>query len=213
MNTIIRSAFCLLVTLASCAAPAPVADYSSFYERQPLSILILPVFNETTSAEAPESFNCTISNPIIQRGYYVYPTAPSLAIMQSQGVFEGEQLKDVSPSVFRDVLGADAVLYVTLHAWDTTYMILASGVTVAMTYELVDTATGTTLWKDSRTQSVSSDTSSGSLLAMAINAAVTAAATSYVQLARQANAVALTSLPAGPLSPHFEAERDQYLAQ
>lgn len=204
----------LTALLASCAVEAPpVDDYHLFYERQPTSILILPVVNETTAAEAPDSFNCTIANPIIQRGYYVYPVAPSVAILQSQGVFEGEQIKSIHPSVFKDVLGADAVLYVTLHSWDTSYAVVASGVSVSMTYELVDAASGETLWKDSRTQAVSSDSSSGSLIVMMINAAMTAATTSYVQLARQANAVALKSLPAGPLSANYEAEKNRYLTQ
>lgn len=200
--------------LASCVtAPPPVADYHAFYESQPASILVLPVFNETTSAEAPESFQCTIANPLIQRGYYVCPVTAATTIFQSQGLFEGEQLKDVHPSVFRDVLGVDAVLYVTLHAWDTNYLVLASNVSVSMTYSLVDSASGQVLWQDSRVQTVSSDTSSGSLLGLMLNAALTAATVDYVPLARQANAVALQSLPAGPLSPHFEAERDAYLSQ
>jgi len=202
------------LVLASCnSAPPPVADYHAFYESQPFSVLVLPVFNETTSAEAPESFQCTIANPLIQRGYYVCPVTAASEIFRSQGLFEGAQLKDVDPSVFREVLGVDAVLYVTLHAWDTNYVILASNVSVSMTYALVDTATGAVLWQDSRTQVVSSDSSSGSLLGILINAAITAASVDYVPLARQANAVALQSLPAGPLSPNFEAERDAYLSQ
>lgn len=208
----------LLVLFASlfvsCAvAPPPVSDYSLFYERQPNSLLVLPVINETTSAEAPESFLSTIANPLIQRGYYVVPVLPGIAILQANGLYEGGQLSSVSPSVFKEVLGVDAVLYVTLHSWDTSYAVIASSVSVAMTYTMVDTTTGDILWEDSRTQVVSSDSSGGSLLALMVNAAVTAAATDYVPLARQGNAVALTSLPAGPLSPSFEMERNRYLAE
>lgn len=200
--------------LASCVTPPPpVEDYQAFYDSQPASILVLPVFNETTSAEAPESFQATIATPLIQRGYYVFPVTPASAIFQSQGLFEGEQLKEVHPSVFREVLGVDAVLYVTLHAWDTNYLVLASSVSVSMTYQLVDAASAAILWQDSRTQTVSSDTSSGSLLGLLVNAAITAASVDYVPLARQANAVALQSLPAGPLSPRYEAERAAFLAR
>ena len=89
-------------------------------------------------------------------------------------------------------------------------MILASGVTVSMTYELVDARTGDTLWKDEGSRTVNSD-SSGGLLAAAINAAVTALSVQYVDLARQANALALVSLPAGPLHAKFEREREKYM--
>ena len=106
------------------------------------------------------------------------------------------------------------MLYVTLHSWDTNYLVFASSVSVSMTYKLVDTDSGDLLWEDSRTQVVQSDSNSNSgLLAILISAAVTAAATDYVPLARQGNAVALESLPAGPLSPDFDSERNRYLSE
>lgn len=196
--------------LGSCVSTQPVEDYAAFYERQPTTILVLPVANETTSAEAPAAFQSTIASPLLQRGYYVFPVLPTVEIMRAEGAYEGEELRAVPPQRFQELLGADAVLYVTLHGWDTVYAVLASGVTVSMTYELVDAETGTTLWKDSATRSVQSD-SSGGLLAAALNAAVTALSTQYVDLARQANAQALAGLPAGPLHADHAEERERYM--
>ncbi len=202
----------LLVVLfaSSCATTYPVEDYALFYERQPRTILILPVFNETTSAEAPAAFQSTIASPLIQRGYYIFPTLPTIAIMRAEGVFEGEQLKSVPPQRYKELLDADAVLYITIHSWDTTYLVIASGVSVSMTYELVDTETGETLWKDSGTRTVQSD-SSGGLIGAMINAALTALTVEYVDLARSANAQALDSLPAGPMHADYEEERSKYM--
>jgi hypothetical protein len=198
---------------ASCGS-AVIKDYASFYEKQPNTILVLPVVNETTSSEAPDSFLSTIANPLIHRGYYVMPVTAGIAILRSNGIFEGAQLANISPSTFGEVLGVDAVLYVTLHSWDTNYLVFASSVSVSMTYKLVDTDSGDLLWEDSRTQVVQSDSNSNNgILAILISAAVTAAATDYVPLARQGNAVALESLPAGPLSPDFDSERNRYLSE
>ena len=203
VSTSLRS-FGLLV----CIALFPSCAMSKAAEIVPLeqrSILVLPVINETTSAEAPEAVLCTIGNPLIQRGFYVLPVIPSIEILRLEGLYEGGQLADIPASSFGEYLGADAVLYITLHSWDTNYAVLASSVSVAMTYTLVDTATGMTLWEDSGVRVVTSDTSQSSgnpladLIAMAVSAAVTAAVQEYVPLARQANVQALRSLPIGPI--------------
>jgi hypothetical protein len=201
----------LLLALCSCKTSYPVEDYELFYDRQPKSILVLPVFNETTSAEAPAAFQSTIGRPLINRGYYILPVLPTIDILRAEGVFEGEQLKNVPPIRFKETLGADAVLYVTIHSWDTTYLVLASGVEVSMTYELIDTESGETMWRDNARRSIQSD-SSGGLLAALVNAAVTALNVKYVDLARKANSMALVGLPAGPMHPRFDVERERYLA-
>ena len=197
-----------LALLPSCAMskPEPVVPLDQ------RSILVLPVINETTSAEAPEAVLCTIGNPLIQRGFYVLPVIPSIEVLRAEGLYEGGQLADIPPASFGEHLGADAVMYITLHSWDTSYAVLASSVSVAMTYRLVDTATGATLWEDSGVRVVNSDTSQSSgnaladLIAMAVSAAVTAAVQEYVPLARQANVQALRSLPIGPIGREAAAD-------
>lgn len=207
-----QQALALAIALASCACATtyPVEDYAAFYEHQPYTVLVLPVANETTSAEAPAAFQSTLATPLLQRGYYIFPVLPTMEIMRAEGIYEGEQLLEVPPQRFNELLGADAVLYVTLHSWDTMYAILVSGVTVSMTYELVDARTGETLWKDEAQRTVNSD-ASGGLLAAAINAAITALSTEYVSLARQANGMALVGLPAGPLHARYDKERERYM--
>lgn len=212
-----KRALLLLALLAGCSTTSPEPpDFSSFYERQPTTILVLPVINETTAADAPIAFSSTILHPLVERGYYIYPLPATLEILQANGIFEGGQLENVDPTKFAEILGVDALLYVTLHAWDTNYAVIASSVEVAMTFRLVDTRTGETLWKNSVQRSVSSSSgSSGNLLAdlltAAVSAAATAAGTDYVPLARDANAGALASLPPGPLRGDHGAVRDQLL--
>lgn len=206
-----------LALLAACATTPEPPDYTAFYEHQPTTILVLPVINETTAADAPIAFSSTILHPLVERGYYVYPLPATLELLQANGIYEGGQLETVVPARFHELLGVDSLLYVTLHAWDTNYAVIASSVEVAMTFRLVDTQTGETLWENSVERSVSSGGgNSGSLLAdlltAAVSAAATAASTDYVPLARDANAGALATLPPGPLRGDHGEVRAQLLA-
>jgi hypothetical protein len=204
-------ALSLLLLAASCASPPPKEEIIL----QQRSILVLPIINETTSAEAPDAVMCTLGNPLIQRGYYVFPVIPTNELLRSEGLFEGGQLYEIPAESFRETLGADAVLYVTLHSWDTDYAVITSSVSVSMTYRLVDTATGALLWENSATRVVTSDTNSNSsgnlladLIAMAVSAAVNAATQEYVPLARQANVMALKSLPIGPVGRELRMQAE-----
>lgn len=194
-----------LALLAGCSSTPPEPpDYSKFYEHLPTTILVLPVINQTTAADAPVAFSSTILHPLVERGYFIFPLPATLEILQANGIYEGGQLESVETAKFHEILGADALLYVTLHSWDTNYVVIASSVEVAMTFRLVDARSGETIWENSVQRSVSSGGgSSGNLLAdlltAAVDAAATAASTDYVPLAREANAGALATLPPGPL--------------
>lgn len=213
---------CALLALlaAGCqsAKPAP-EDWTSFYEHQPTSILVLPVLNETSAAEAPLAFSSTITHPLVERGYYVFPVQPTLAILEANGIYEGGQLTTIAPQKFHEILGADALLYVTLQAWDTNYAVISSSVEVAMNYRMLDARTGELLWEkserkilDSNAGHSTSDPLAG-LVAALIESAINAASSDYVPLARQANAAALAGLPPGPLSKDHAKVRETLLAR
>jgi hypothetical protein len=213
--------FALFVLLA-CGCQAPPAaeeDWTNFYEHQPTSILVLPVQNETSAAEAPIAFSSTITHPLVERGYYVFPVQPTLAILEANGIYEGGQLDTIAPQKFFEILGADALLYVTLKSWDTHYAIITSSVEVAMDYRMVDAHTGELLWQNSARQVVSSNSGNGggdalgALLYALVESAVNASSSDYVPLARQANVAALGALPPGPLSEAHAKVRQELLAR
>jgi hypothetical protein len=210
--------FALLV--CSCQSAPPAAeDWTPFYEHQPTSILVLPVINETSAADAPIAFSSTITHPLIDRGYYVFPVQPTLAILEANGIYEGGQLESVEPQKFFEILGADALLYVTLHTWDTNFAVFASSVEVALSYRMVDARTGEVIWENAERQVMSSNPNSGggdplaSLIAAVIESAITAATTDYAPLARAANTQALAVLPPGPLRKDHDKVKEQLLAR
>ncbi len=181
----------------------PKFDYSKFFEYHPRSILILPPFNKTTGVEAPVVFITTISRPIAERGYYVFPVFLTRDILNDLGLTDEGLIASVAPQRFKEVFGADAVLYVTIEAWTTQYLVLTSNVRVTANYKLVDTDSGEVLWE--QTQTAVESSGGDNIIAMAVSAAITAMTVDYRPLASRANhQVVLLSgrgLPAGPYHP------------
>jgi len=203
--------------LTSCALK-PVPDWETFYARQPRSILVVPAENETTEVEAPRFFMATIARPLIARGYYVYPVEATSEILASEGFTAGAELTQVPPERFLKYFGADGVLFVTIKTWDTVYAVLSSAVTVTLQYQLVDTHSGETVWSGIWTAQKRSGGGYGgdpigALVAMAVDAALTAALTDYMPLARQASASAAQSLAPGVYHPQYEATKNRLIGE
>lgn len=204
-------------TLSGCQVSPPVPDYEKFYAQAPFTVVIPPVGNQTTDAEAPRFFLSTMTKPLIDRGYYVIPVEITAEILAADGITDGGQLEGADPSNFHQHFGADAVMFVTLTKWDTVYAVFASSVHVAMEYKLVSTRTGDTLWETSYEKVVQSSAGSGAgfaaLISAAINAAATAAGTDYVPMAMEVNNAACQTLPTGPYGSGFEDEKRRRLQQ
>lgn len=199
------SSLALLLVLPACSS-TDYASLASYYQHEPKTILVLPVRNESTDAEAPRFFLATIARPLVARGYYVIPLESTMEVLGSEGLYDASIAWQADPGALAQYLGADAVLYVTITSWDTTYVVLASSVTVGLHYRLVDCRTGQVIWENAASYTRSSDAHAGgggiaglaaSLIVMAVDAAATAAFTEYVALAREANASGLATLPPG----------------
>lgn len=206
----------LLMALCACAAP-PVPDYEDFYSERPFTVVVPPVVNQTADAEAPRFFLATITKPLADRGYYVIPVQATAEILASEGLADGGALAAVDPVKLGEYFGADAVLYVTLTAWDTAYLIFSASVTVAAEYRLVSTRTGQMLWSTSHDEVITSNPGGGvglaGLVSALANAAATAAGTDYVPMVMDCNLRACSTLPSGPYHPLFEQEKERNLAR
>ncbi len=109
-------------------------------------------------------------------------------------------------------------MYISIERWDAKYVLLATTVTVELTYTVKSAHSGQQLWTNHQ-QVVYSPQSSNSgglagLLANAIVAAIAKAAPNYMPLAHQANNQAInfkgTGLPAGPYGPLFRKDSADY---
>ncbi len=176
---------------------------------KPLSILVLPAVNKSTAADAGDLLNSTLTIPFADNGYYVMPISIVSDIFKREGIVEGAQLLGLPSSVFRSNFGADAVLYVTINKWDTSYIVLAANVSVGMSYVLVSTTTNEVLWSYDQTIVVdTSGDSSGFILLDVIKTAVTTAMTDYIPIARRVNDTAVLTMPHGKYHPQSGKDGD-----
>jgi hypothetical protein len=205
-----------LFLLSGCVT-APTTDYAKFFEHQPRSILVVPPANKTTAVDAPAVFLTTVSAAFAERGYYVYPVFVVQDILNDLGATDEGAVAAIPPDKFKEVFGTDSILYVTITDWSTSYIVLASNITVGAEYRLVDAATGEALWTHQERVVHNSGGGGGGiagLVAAAVNAAVTAAAVQYRPIALQTNNMAVNhrgrGLPAGPYHPDFQKDHENY---
>lgn len=211
-----KSIFVLLVSvfmLGGCARPQVVTKKDAFpemYKQQPLSVLVVPAINHSTAADAPELYSTTIAEPLSEAGYYVMPIPLTNMILNGEGIVDGEQLKGVDAGKFRSLFGADAVLYVTINQWDTSYYVTGGNVSVDADFRLVSTADNSSLWHYRGTIVYDTSGGSGNLLVDIISTAISTAQTDYVPLARQVNRSVITTLPVGKYNPRFGQDGGDY---
>jgi hypothetical protein len=206
-----------LLILVSACGPNYITKKDAFpnmYEEKPLSILVLPPVNMTTAADAKEYYATTIAEPLSFAGYYIYPIEVTTDILKNEGLYDTEAVEGLPPEKFKQFFGSDAVLYIKILKWDTSYYVIGGHVTVSVDCLLKSTTTGRELWKYDGTIQV--DTSGGSggsgglagLLVKVVATAIKTATTDYVPIAKQVNIITMSSMPFGKYHPNFDKDRD-----
>jgi hypothetical protein len=161
----------VLLGCAACAT-APPRDYAAYRAHLPRSIVVLPPLNETTDVTAPYDFLSTVTRPLVEAGYYVFPVAVVDAFMKENGLPTAGEMHGVSLEKLRSVLAADAVLYVTIEDWGQKYRVISSDTVVKARARLVDVASGAELWSGTAVAQQSSAAGQSDPLAMLIAAIV-----------------------------------------
>src|SRR5262245_890744 len=196
----------ILVTLGGCVTAPPKANFTQFRTENPHSILVVPAINKSVDVNAPDYFLATISEPLAERGYYVFPVNMVRSVLADDGLNDANLVHSGDPRRLGELFGADAIMYISIEKWDAKYVVLSTTVTVELSYTLKSSHTGAELWHNHEVMTYQPQASSGGsiagLIADALSAAITKAAPNYVPLAQQANVRAIdtkgTGLPAGP---------------
>jgi len=177
-----------------------------------LGLLVLPPLNESLDANAPYSYITTISQPLGEQGYYVYPVAVVDAFMKDNGLQTPADMHAVSLKKIDEIIGPDAVLYVNINEFGQKFQIISSTTKVGATANLVDVKTEQVIWSNDVDYSQPSNSSGqGGLLGDLISAAVTQVASSVTDETHDASKIANrlliqgrgTGLLPGPLPPEF----------
>ena len=192
----------------------PPYDYTNFRAHPPRSILVLPPLNESTSVQGTYSYLSTVTRPIAELGYYVFPVAVIDQYLKENGMPTAGEMHQVPLNKVLEILGADAVMYITLEQYGSKYEVVNSATIVRLKARLVDTRTGTLLWAGTGMAEENSG-GSGSILGDLLSAALTQAINSGTDAAHgvcyDANVDLLYrkdhGLLYGPYSPELGKEK------
>ncbi|MFC4929594.1 DUF799 domain-containing protein [Massilia sp. GCM10023247] len=196
----------LAVLLTGCASNVVKQDLSAFEAAKPRSILVVPAANKSVDVDAPAYLLTTLTVPLAEKGFYVFPVHTAKTVLEQEGLYEGEQIHQQSPAHLAQMFGADAVLYVTINQWDAKYVVISTTVTVDFDYRLVS-KDGTELWRANKRMQYSPQQQNtghplANLIAAAVSAAIERAKPNYMPLAQMANndvfILGPTAIPNGP---------------
>lgn len=189
------ASLCATVLLVGCASPGQNQpyDYGAYRNANPASILVLPPLNESPDITASAGVLAGITAPLAERGYYVFPVAVVNEAFQQNGITTARDAQDVAAEKLREIFNADAVLYLDIKEYGTSYKVLASETRVVVTGRLVDLKSGGVLWSGAGTASSAEGRANnngliGMLLTAAINQIVESVGEHGVQIAAIADA-------------------------
>ena len=201
----------------ACASSQPeIYDYSALQQAKPRSILVLMPSNETTEVDAGAAVLAHAIYPLSEAGYYVFSPALVHETFKNNGIYEASDIQNVSAHKLRQIFGADAVLYLNVVKYGTSYMLIKSTNVVAVNAKLVDLRSGVMLWEGSAQVSDDSGGGGNNLVGMLISAVIKQVSDTITdagyKLSASADAMLLGQncnkcLLYGPYSPHYGQDR------
>lgn len=197
--TIMTLAMALL--MSGCAKKNAVYDYSAFKESKPRSILVLLPQNSSPDVSASHSFISEVTFPLAEAGYYVFPVAVVEETFKQNGLTNAGDINSVSLKKLQQIFGADAVMYLNITDYGTSYQVIDSDTRVSASARLVDARSGKELWTGSATASSTEQQSNsgGGILGILITAAINQIANTALDKAHDVAAVtSVRLLAAGP---------------
>jgi hypothetical protein len=212
-TNIIKTAFVSIFILSGCASVEPY-NYSALQQAAPRSILVLPPMNSSVEVNAPYSYLSTISQPLAEKGYYVFPVSVIDSFLKENGLPTPAEMNGIALDKIDEIIGADAVLYVDIQDWGQKFEVLSSVAVVQGHIKLVSVKTGDILWDSVISAQYNSNNNSGGGLVGALVGAVVSHIAGEISdnsplVARIANAEAFNSSKRGLLNGPYKIEKKQ----
>ena len=198
------------VQITGCASQKSY-DYSAIRESKPRSIVVLPPLNLSPDVRATYSMLATVTRPLAELGYYVFPVALVDQTFRENGLTEPGEMHNASPAKIAEIFGADAILYIKINEYGSSYRVVSSDVIVSASAELVDARSGRMLWSGSAkaSNSENKDSSSNGVVGLLVSALIQQVVNNIgdpgYQVARTTSyrLFSIGLLP-GPRSPNYE---------
>jgi hypothetical protein len=190
--------------LGGCVTAKPY-DYTNFRQHRPRSILVLPPVNQSTDIRGTYGYLSTVTEPLAEMGYYVFPVAIVDQFLKDNGLPGPGEMQQAPLRKLGEIFGADSVLYITLLEYGTKYHLLNSAAVAHAKARLVDTKTGTQIWEGETRAEQVSNSGGGGLIGALVSAAVSQAISSSQDSAHMVSRDANTLLFTGSALPTSEA--------
>lgn len=205
----------VVAVLSSCTASKLTCtrggNYPKMYEENAASILVMPPINKTVNVEAKEYFYTSMATPLAEKGYYVISPFVAMDLLKSESAYDSEMFINGKLSPFKEIFGADAVLFTIINTWSKST--IGSSITVNIEYILKSTTSNEVLFtrKGELTLDTSISSSGGGLAGMLVStiaSAVNTALTDKVIAARMCNNYVLSDMPEGKYSSMYGKDKD-----
>ncbi|MDO6718566.1 DUF799 family lipoprotein [Psychrosphaera sp. 1_MG-2023] len=202
---------CLLVLQAcqTTSGYSKLQAYPNMYQEKIKSILVLPARNTTTAADAAQLYSATLALPLAEAGYYVLSVPYVESVFANEGIIDGAQLSAIPLYKYQQLFGADAVLFVDISHWNTSYYIAGGNVAVGAKFQLVSTNSGETLWQQNDVVVENTSGDSDSFLFNLIITAINTSTTDYLPLANKVNSRVFNTIPKGSYHPLYGQDQEQ----
>lgn len=202
------SAFLVILIISGCATTTPRNKNTALKESKPRSIVIIPPINNSLDVNAPYIYLSTLTRPLAEKGYYVFPVSVIDHFLKENGLPTPAEMNSIPLDKIGEHIGADAVLYITIKEWGQQFLLTSSTSTVKARLKLVDVKTGQILWKSRAFAQSQSGDGGGGLVGALIGAIVSQIASAAIDntptLARQANQSAISSKHSGLINGPYK---------
>lgn len=141
-----------IMTLNGCVISQDY-DYTAFNESKPASILVVMPLNVSNEINAGHGVLAQVTYPLAEAGYYVFPVVVVDEIFKQNGLTVAHDIQAIHLTKLRDIFNADAVLYLNIKDYGTTYQVIQSDTRVTLEAKLVDARNGKLLWQGGSTAS------------------------------------------------------------
>lgn len=205
----------LLIVLGACATPK---DYSLFKTLKPRSILVLPPINNSKDVRGTYGFLPSTSPAIAEQGFYVYPVALVDRLMKENGLPGPAEMHGVSLKKIDEIFGADAVMYITIQNYGSSFQVVDSVASVVAEASLVHVKSGQKMWdgKVHVRQSSTGGSQSG-LLGLLVESAIAQTVNHLSDVGRDLSPTANATLfgtvgqglPWGPMHEKYGVENNE----
>ncbi len=153
--------------------------------------VILPPISNSTDVRATYSYLSTVTMPVAEKGFYVFPVAMIDQMMKENGMPSANEMHQASVKKIREIINPDAILYLTLESYGTSYVLVDSQTTVTVSGKMISTVTGEVIWEGRASANDGSGSSGGGVAGILISAMIKQAVNSSVDqahnIAPQAN--------------------------